>query len=147
MGVILKEQSWVVVANSSNARILKIISPTVLEEIITLEHPESRLYNRDLSSDKPGRDFESTRSGTRHSLEPQHTPKEVEFIVFAKEIAHFLTDAKNRNAFSHLYLVASPSMLGLLRKEFNDSVSKSLVKEVSKDLTHSSDEEILKQFD
>lgn len=143
----MKEQSWVAVANSSNARIYKIISPTVLEEIITLEHPESRLYNRDLSSDKPGRDFESTRSGTRHSLEPQHTPKEVEFIVFAREISHFLTEQKNKNAFSHLYLIANPSMLGLLRKELGDSVSKTVVKEVSKDLTHSSAEEILAQID
>lgn len=130
----MKKENWLVVANSSLARIFKIEKKDDLIEIKVLEHPESRLHNMDLVSDKPGREFES--SGTRrHALEPKVLPKRHEFAVFAKLIADYLETAYHQGEFSTLYLAANPSQLGLLRQSLHANVLKCVKEEVNKDLT------------
>jgi len=140
----MKKSLWVLVANSSIARIFKKEGSNLVQ-IKLLEHPESRLHNRDLVSDKPGRDFESVGMA-RHALEPQHTPHEIEAITFAKEISCFLQTAKNNGEFDALYLAASPSMLGLLRQHFDADTAKLIATEVSKDFTQMKTEEIFTHF-
>lgn len=140
----MKKETWVVVANSSIAYIYKL-EKKHLEEIDVLKHPESRLRNRDIVGDKPGRDFESM--GTlRHSLEPHHTPHEQEVILFAKELAHYLEAARNRNEVEKFYLAASPIMLGLLRQSLDASTVKLITGEIDKDLTQLKPEEMVEHF-
>ncbi len=141
----MKKESWLLTANSSFARIFKIGSRHQLTELKTLEHPESRLHNIDLVSDKPGRDFES--GGTRrHALEPKNMPKKLEFVEFAKMIADELQQGHQQNTYDSLYIAASPSLLGLLRKELNANVTKLIKGEVDKDLAHMKTEEILQHL-
>jgi protein required for attachment to host cells len=131
---LMKKESWLVVANSSIARIYKIEKKHDLFEIKVLEHPESRLHNLDLVSDKPGRDFESAGIG-KHSLEPKTLPKRQEFALFAKSIADYLENARNQGEFDTLYVAANPSLLGLLRQSLHPNTAKLLKGEVDKDLT------------
>jgi protein required for attachment to host cells len=131
----MKKDCWLVVANSSLARIFKIEKKHELKEIATLEHPESRLHNLDLVSDKPGRDFESAGIG-RHSLEPKVLPKRQEFAIFAKTIANYLESAHQQGEFETLYLAASPSLLGLLRQALSPHIAKLIKGESDKDMTH-----------
>jgi len=140
----MKKALWVLIANSSVARVYKK-EGTNLTQIKILDHPESRLHNRDLVSDKPGRDFESVGTA-RHALEPQHSPHEIEAMSFAKEVACFLQTAKNNGEFDALYLAANPSMLGLLRQEFDADTAKLIESEVDKDFTQMKPEEIFNQF-
>lgn len=140
----MAKDSWFIVANSSIARIYKKENKTLVQ-IKLFEHPASRLHNRDLVGDKPGRDFESV-GHARHSLEPQHTPHENEMMIFARELANYLTTARNQNEFDCLYLAASPNMLGKLRQVLDSSTSKLIKAEVDKDLTQSKVEEILPHF-
>lgn len=137
----MKKDSWLIVANSSLARIFKIEKKHALVEMEVLEHPESRLHNRDLTSDKPGRDFESAGMG-RHSLEPHSTPKEQEFNNFAKHIAHYLDNALNKGEFERLYISASPALLGLLRRALHPSTQKAISGELDKDMTQMKPDEI-----
>src|SRR5271170_8124938 len=111
----MKKDSWLIVANSSLARIFKLVTRQELKELKVIEHPESRLHNIDLVSDRPGRDLEL--GGTRrHALEPKVMPKRQEFIVFAKQLADYLENARNNGEFDTLYIAASPALLGLLRQ-------------------------------
>src|SRR4051794_21082580 len=119
----MKKDSWLLVANSSIARIFKIEKRHELTEIKVLEHPESRLRNLDLVSDKPGRDFESAGAG-RHALEPKVLPKRQEFAVFAKSLADYLETARNQGEFETLYVAASPALLGLLRQSLHPNIAK-----------------------
>lgn len=137
----MKKENWLVVANSSLARIFKIEKKDKLTEIKVLEHPESRLHNMDLVSDKPGRDFESS-GARRHALEPKVLPKRHEFAVFAKSIADYLETAYNEGEFASLYIAANPSQLGLLRQSLHPNVSKCVKEEVDKDLTQMKPDEI-----
>lgn len=130
----MKKETWLLVANSSFARIYKLEKNHHLEELKVLEHPESRLHNIDLVSDKPGRDFES--GGTRrHALEQKTSPKKQEFSVFAKMLADYLEDAHNEGTFDTLYIAASPSLLGLLRQSIHPNTAKLIKGEVDKDMT------------
>jgi len=140
----MKKDLWVLVANSSHARVFKK-EGTTLVQIKVLDHPESRLHNRDLVSDKPGRDFESFGMA-RHSLEPQHTPHEIETITFAREITSFLETAKNNREFDALYLAANPTMLGLIRQNLDKATAKLVQAELDKDFTQMKAEEIINYF-
>lgn len=137
----MKKDSWLLVANSSIARIYKIEKKHDLKEIKVLEHPESRLHNLDLVSDKPGRDFESSGIG-RHALEPKVLPKRHEFAVFAKSLAEYLENARNEGEFEALYIAASPALLGLLRQSLHPNTTKLIKAEVDKDMTHMKPQEI-----
>lgn len=137
----MKKDRWLVVANSSLARIFKIEKQHELKELKILEHPESRLHNLDLVSDKPGRDFESTGI-RRHALEPKVLPKRQEFAVFAKSIANYLEHAHKQGEFESLYVAASPSLLGLLRQALHPNTAKLIKGEVDKDMTQMKPQEI-----
>lgn len=137
----MKTENWLLVANSSIAHLFNIETIKELKKIKVLEHPESRLHNSDLVSDKPGRDFESA-GVSRHSLEPKTLPKEHEFQLFAKAIAEHLEQAYNNQEFESLYIAASPSMLGLLRHALHPNVAKSIKGEVAKDLTQTKSQDL-----
>lgn len=137
----MKKESWLLVANSSFARIFKFKKIESLEEVKNFEHPESRLRNSDLVSDKPGRDFESV-GVTRHALEPKISPKRLEFITFAKHLADQLEESRKNEEFGDLYIAASPTLLGLLRQSLHPNTAKVVKGEIDKDITHLKPEEI-----
>lgn len=127
----MKNETWLLVANSSTAKLFKIEKQKNLTELKAFEHPESRLHNIDLVSDRPGRDFES--SGTRrHALEQKTSPKKQEFQIFVKELADFLEESQGK--FEALYLSASPTILGLLRQSLHPNTLKLVKGETDKDL-------------
>lgn len=137
--------TWVVVANSSHAKIFKVSHFPKIEIVQTLEHSESRLLDTDLVSSKQGRtsDIGGTR---RHAYEQKTDPKHVEFEKFAREISSHLSAACNKGEFSRLYILANPSFLALLRQHFDHQTNKTIIAEIAKDLTnhHQSDiEEVL----
>ena len=141
----MKKENWLIVANSSLARIFKINNGRELAEVIILEHPESRLHNLDLVSDKPGRNYESA-GVSRHAYEPKVLPKRHEFAVFAKTIADYLSIHYNDEVFDSLYIAANPALLGLLRQELHANIARAIKEEIDKDLTHVKTEEILSHF-
>lgn len=138
----MKKDTWLLVANSSIARLFKVIKKQSLEEMKVLEHPESHLHTRDLVSDKMGRDFESV-GPARHSIEPHISPKQQEFINFAKQIARYLDEARLKGEYERLYLVAGPSLLGHLRHELSPSTAKLVQAEANKDITHLTPQEMV----
>lgn len=139
----MKKDTWLVVANSCSAKIYKVGHKQTLVEIEILEHPESRLHNRDLVSDKPGRDFESM-GNTRHAVEPRVWPQQQEVINFAKLLADHLEKAFNNGNFEKMYVAANPTMLGLLRGSVHSNIAKHIAGEVDKDMTHMKPDEIIK---
>ena len=106
-----------------------------------LEHPESRLYTHDLVSDKQGTDFESV-GNARHRVQPHTTPKQLEFAIFAKQLAKRLEQALGNGDIGKLYIAASPTLLGLLRNSLHPNVTKLIGGEVDKDMTHMKPDEI-----
>jgi len=121
---------------------LKFLKKETLIEIETLVHPESRLRNSDLTSDGPGTGFESVGSA-RHAMVPNTFPKQQECINFSKTLSEYLEKAHGEGKFEKLYIAASPSFLGLLRKNFSQSLINHINGEVDKDMVHLKPEEIV----
>jgi protein required for attachment to host cells len=136
------KSTWVVVADSTRARILKAdnaVSP--LSEIETLVHPESRLHERDLISDAPGRAFDRAGQG-RHAMGQQVSPKEHEVEAFVRQVAERLEQARDQGELEQLIIVAPPNVLGKLRKALPHEVARLVTLEVDKNLSKLSPQEI-----
>ena len=125
--------AWVVVADTSRARIFSAEKPTgSLVEIQTLAHPEARLHQGDLVSDRPGRD---KSSGARsHDMGHETDAKEEEALRFASYVCETLECGRTNGRFNKLYVIAAPAFLGILRKHQSSSLQKLITNEVSKNL-------------
>jgi len=134
--------TWIVVANSSTARVFEATSLTApLSEITTLSHPESRVHEQELTQDLPGRAFDIAGQG-RHAMEVNVSPKEQEHINFAKQLDGYLDSARKQNKFDRLVIAASPGFLGLIRADLNDQLAQYVDSYVDKDLVSAKEEQI-----
>ncbi len=137
------DTTWVVVANSSQAKIYQIVKFPKVEEVCAFEHPESRLHDQDLVSSRPGRVFDSGGT-TRHAYETSVRPKTEEAIKFATSIAHFLHKSVVNGDCSRIYLFANPSFLGMINDHLNKETEQRIVHKQAKDFTEYSKAEIEK---
>lgn len=128
------KSTWIIVAESARARIFTVSGiGGKFQEVADLSHPESRLHDRDLSSDLPGRTFDSRGDG-RHAMEPATDPHEREAQAFAREIARQIDRGQREGNFDSLMLVAPPKFLGRLRAELSKSARNALIGELDKNL-------------
>ena len=135
-------ETWLVVADSTRARIFAAAGGwDTLQERADWVHPLGRASERDLTSDLPGRTFDSHGQG-RHAMEPRTGVKEHEAEVFAKELAAEVEAARTRNEMGRLVLIAAPTFLGLLKSELGEAAQRLVVASIHKDLVKSSLEEI-----
>lgn len=134
-GIRMKKETWILVANSSYAKIYKAENNNKLLEIQQFDHPESRMDDKELVSSKQGRTNASV-GNRRSAMEYQTTPKQQEFHVFAKQISQFLEQAYESGKIGRLYLSASPAFLGILRQTFSQLVTGLIAGQVDRDMTH-----------
>ncbi len=140
-------QIWVVVADSSRARIFARVGKSAqLTEIDDLVHPESRSLSHDLSSDRPGRTFES-RGHTRHAKQPKHTPHENALDDFAQDLARRLERGRKNREFQQLILVAGPRFLGRIHQHLSPATAALVKWELHKNLVRRSEKTIRAHLD
>ena len=131
-------KTWIVVAENSRARLFTADSPIApLQEVRTLDHPQSRSHSQDLTSDLPGRVHDSAGQG-RHAYVEDTMPKEHEGVMFAKEVADQLEKARLEHRIGKLYIIAGPEFLGRLRAELSDNLQRLVAQEITKNLTQQS---------
>ena len=141
-------RTWVLVAESSRARIFESEQAAgPIHELASLEHPEARMHERDLTSDLPGRALDSKGGGGgRHGYEQHIGPKEEHAIRFAKELADRLEDARVRDRFDRVILAAAPKFLGLIRDHLSSGTAALVTEELPKNLVQQSPDEIRKHL-
>ena len=135
--------TWIVLTNTNNCRIYSLDQErktvTLLNE---LNHPENRKKTSEyFTSDKPG---SYQGSGMARGTYAHHTvPKATGIRHFAIEISQALDQGRTQNAYKKLILIAPPQMLGLLHDQCNKHVKQIITQEISKDLVHYKDHELL----
>ena len=128
--------TWVVVADTSRARIFAAEKPASdLAEIDDLTHPEARLHEGDLISDRPG-------SGKNHasgsfSMGESGTYKDADAARFAHDVCERVEAGRIQGEFHKLYVIAAPQFLGLLRKHQSSATRQMVAAEISKNLSAS----------
>jgi protein required for attachment to host cells len=134
--------AWILVADSVRARIFSAESPTGgLNEITSLAHPEGRLHEQDLTTDRSGRAFES-RGHRRSGMSQQISAKEQENIRFAQRVAEHLESNRKQGKYQRLVLVAAPEFLGQLSARLSEATSGVIVLRLDKNLAHLNAQEI-----
>ncbi|EGW55060.1 host attachment protein [Candidatus Endoriftia persephonae] len=124
--------TWVVVADTSRARIFNVEKPArTLNEIQTVTHPEARLHEGDLISDK---------------TEKPDVRRQVEADRFAAHVCSVLEAKRKNGECQRLYLVAAPSFLGMIRKHQSAALKQLVVAEVDKNLAMQDATEILQHL-
>lgn len=131
---------WVVVANSSTAKIY-VNNAHKLVEKKSLEHIESHLRDQDLVSDAPG-ETTSLMSYGPHPMAQKTPPRVKERHLFGDQVVDFLEKGLKAGEFERLYLIANSAFLGYLRQILSEHVRKLIALEIPKDLTHLKPEEI-----
>ena len=124
---------WVVVADQSKARFFTVADPRgALLGVGELEHPEARDLEQTLTSDRPGRSFDSKGKG-RHAMGAEVDPGKQENIRFAKQVAEHLQAAHEEGRCDRLLVVAGPPLLGMLRESLKGA-SGMEISEIEKNL-------------
>jgi protein required for attachment to host cells len=124
----------VLVADRTRAMIYRGASHnTVLIEVESLSHPESRLKDQELVSDSPGLSVGVARP--QGSATQAYSPHEREAELFARQIAERIGALRTSNQLHRLYLVAEPHFLGLLRAALDAPTQKLIAGDVPHRLT------------
>lgn len=127
------ELTWIVVADSSHARIFQLRDGQLpAEEIEDLANPLGRADNKQVASDGHGQ-FAGP-DGHGNTAPRVEEPVQHEVRQFAREIARQLDTAAARQRFQHLALVAAPRFLGLLRDSLDKQTRKLVTAEVAKNV-------------
>ena len=134
--------AWILIADSSRARIFTAENSVAeLIEIEHFNHSEGRLLDQDLISDLPGKSKGVEGTGG-HVYVGEIDPKEQENIHFAKKVAHHLCHELNLNKFENLFVVASPSFLGALRRSCSNQLKKHIAFSLNKNVVTKTPEQI-----
>lgn len=129
-------RTWVLAANSSHAQVFSAEKTTgPLDEVAEFDHPEARVHEQELTSDLPGRAFDSGGEG-RHAMGQPVEPKRQEAINFAIKLTDFLEAARIEGKFQKLYIIAAPAFLGLLRERFSSALTAMVAQEINKNLVN-----------
>ena len=125
---------WILVANQSEARLLEYRGPHEEMELIReIPHPEGRLKEKDLVSDRPGKELRRAMNAN-HAYDPQVSAEQHESQLFAKQLGDMLERERAQNHFDDLAVVAPPQFLGILRKFFSKNLEKKVSRAIPKDL-------------
>ena len=127
----------IVVADQAEAIFYDCASPRMVpKEAARISDPAARLHDHDLVTERAGRSYESV-GGARHALEREADPRYLGAVRFARRIARRLDEARRKDEFEELIVVAGPPFLGLLRAAFSKPTKARVTHEVPKDLVHS----------
>ncbi len=138
----MERKTWIVVADATYARVFNIdTTQNSLVELQDLFHPASRNKAAGLVSDRPGRDHATGHPGS-HSVGHEKDIKDQEALIFAREINNVLEKARSQRRFRRLYLMASPQMLGLLRKQLTQETQSLIIQEMDINVVKESPEVI-----
>jgi protein required for attachment to host cells len=136
--------TWVVLADRSRARFMRHRGPGKGFDLVQeMEHPDGRLRDREIMTDRPGRAFDRSGQG-RHAMEPEESPHEHEAAAFARTVADYAARARLDHRFERLVVAAEPQFLGLLRAALDEPTKKLVVGELPKHLLASDEQDVAK---
>lgn len=125
---------WYVFANRSEAAIYLDGTDRRFHLILRLTNRDGRAKERDLDSDRPGRNGSSNPRGIYlHRLDRRHHRHEVLALRFAAKIAKALTGDHYLRRFDDLVLIAEPHFLGLIRSALGAPVRECITQEIGRE--------------
>lgn len=132
---------WVLVADGARARLLRRAARAGRLEVVWEDaSADAREKASELTTDRPGRAFESAASGRRSAMAPRTDPKRHAKETFAARVAARV--ARELPETGKLVLVAAPATLGELRTRLGPDLLHRVTHQIDKDLTAVTAEEV-----
>lgn len=125
---------WILLANSTRARLLQQERGTRVTVLESFDHPQSRSKISELVDDRAGHDS-TDRSYGGTAYQPRLDAKQKEHQRFAREIAQFLERQAQSGSFQSLHVFASSPFLGELKAELGSATGRLLSGTHDLDLT------------
>ncbi len=127
--------TWVVIADGEKALVTENTtagwSPKL--KVISIEQQDPGAV-QPRPTDRPGRRADG--GPNQKSAVEEDTWRTHARALFAQDLAELLNREEQKGAFSDLVLIASPQVLGLLRRGLHDNVRSTIVAEIDKTLTN-----------
>jgi protein required for attachment to host cells len=138
----VSDVTWVVATDTNFCRIYSYHKkPERMVVLKEFNHPENRLKDTDLTSDKQGR--YGTGKTVHGVYAPHADPKKVKIDDFSREISKELEQGRADNAYVKLIIVTSPHMDGLLLQHLNKHVKDLITHNIKNNVVHMNEKELL----
>ncbi len=124
---------WVIVCDSTTCFIYEY-QKRELHLIKEISHPENKLKDIDLTSDKPGR-YQGGES-RKGSYEQKMDPKAVKIDEFIREVTKELEHGRTQKAYDKLIFITPPHISGLFSQHLNQHVKNLIRNNIHKDIVH-----------
>ena len=132
--MILQHKTEICVADGRKLLLLVNEGDTKFPDLqVIREETQELLPDRELSTDRPGRSFQSV--GARRSSYEETDFKQLAEDRFAAEVADILKKRALGGKTERLIIIAPPATLGEMRKHYHKALSAVLKGEIAKDLT------------
>ena len=131
----------IALVDGEHARFVEPDTSNVLRTVGGMDAASAHLRSQDLTSDRPGRAFESG-STARHAIAPRHDQHTIEKQRFARMVGEELTAAVKRDDFDELLLIAPPRVLSDVLDALDAAAADRLVGTLEKDLVKTPDHEL-----
>lgn len=132
----------VLVCNRSKARLFNANRLSIVAEVAAWANPQGRLRDRDLVTDGPGKYKGGGNGGQHHAQDARTAPGDKVAAGFARDLAAAVEGMIGTHQLEKLYVVAEPTMLGLLRNALSKQGRKLVADEVAKDVVEQTPEQI-----
>jgi len=128
----LEQGTWVIIADGEKALVMENITDAEDPNLVVVSVEEQEATGR--PTDRAGRRFDTGPKQKSAVEEPNW--KTHAKSLFVQDLANLLNRKGLKGAFNRLVLVASPHVLGLLRRRLHSAVLAKVVAEVDKTLTN-----------
>ncbi|WP_048308309.1 host attachment protein [Halomonas sp. PR-M31] len=135
--------TYIVVSDAARARVFAHAAGNT-QEIDNLVHPESREHTGDLRTGGEG--AATSGSGQQHQTGDDDATSEKHAMFFAKEVADYLKNARSQGKADNFVIAAAPQFLGHLREKMDSNTRDMVIKEIDKDYSKASVEEITEKL-
>jgi protein required for attachment to host cells len=115
--------------------------PAQLTLVKEINHPENKLKNSDMDSDRSGH-YQGGQS-SRGAYSPHTETKDIHIDNFAREIAKEMNQERIKKDYDELIIIAPPRMCGLLFQHIDKHVKDLIINKIEKDILYLSDNELL----
>jgi protein required for attachment to host cells len=137
------KRSWLVVADSSRARIFSYTDKHGTWDLEDeIDHPAARAPTSELVTDRQGRTRQSGHASYAPAMSNEVDAHAQEEVKFARGLADRLTHGFDDHVYARLGVVAPPHFLGVLRKNLAERVAGKLFLELDKDYTAVGEDEL-----
>lgn len=145
----MDQNTWILVARSDKAKLLAFDQGSrSLRLIREFDNIEARLSTAELTPDRQGRSYSSSKQGAMpQTLQPPTDPKEHIKDEFARSLADEIELGIAKNLCDSVVLVAEPGCLGRIRAEIAPKIQAKVKKSINKDLYLLKDKELLTRIE